>query len=168
MRAVHALRRVASIRIAILVVLAAAATASFAAAASAPHNGVLRFRGGVRAQTTINHSTCSAGPGNAIAISLVDVGGWSSLYLTASAPAHAKHGLAKVSLQGTGNKGNSYAIGVWSWSNQASSRTGAQVAVKGNGAAGAIDVKLPLVSVADSPSLPDVHVALKWTSGMCG
>jgi hypothetical protein len=145
-----------------------ALTVSSSAAASGVPNGVLAFSGGVHGQAKIDRSSCTAGPGNSIAVALTGVGGWQSLYLTVSTPRQGKSGTTKVSLQGTGNKSNSYAIAVWSWVKKASTRTDAQVHVAAKGNAGALDVKLPLVSVADSASLPDVLVAFKWTSATCG
>jgi hypothetical protein len=154
-------------QIGIAIVVGAASTASSAAVARSQRDGVLELRGGIQAQTTINHSQCSAGPGNSIAIALVDVGGWSSLDLSASAPRHDKHGEANVSLQGTGYKTNGAAIAVWSWAKEESAQTSAQVRITGNGTAGVIDVKVPLATVDDSPSVPSVVVALTWSPAAC-
>ena len=143
------------------------AAASSAAGARSAATGVLTFSGGIRAHTKVDRSTCTAGPGNGIRISLANVGGWASLYLTASAPAQGKKGTAKVSLQGTGASGNDYAIAVWSWSKPASSKTSKQVQIANKGSQGALSVNLPLAGVDDGPTLPDVAIAFKWAPGTC-
>jgi len=150
--------------IAVGILLAAASSAAGARTAS---TGILTFSGGIRAHTKIDRSSCTAGPGNGIRITLANVGGWASLFLTASAPAQGKKGTAKVSLQGTGASGNDYAIAVWSWSKPASSGTAKQVQIANKGTQGTLKLKLPLAGVDDGPTLPDVAVALKWAPGTC-
>lgn len=159
--------RLASFQLAVAVVVGALAPASFAAVAKSDRSGLLEFRGGIQAQTTVKPATCTAGPGNAIAITLANVGGWSSLYLTASAPRSGERGVAKVSLQGTGHRDNAYAIALWNWTKKAGVGGSAAVHITANGTAGTINVVLPLVTVDDSSSFPAVGVALNWTSGIC-
>jgi hypothetical protein len=142
-------------------------SSSFAAGARDERSGVLQFGGGIRAQTSIGRLTCTAGPGNAIAISLNNVGGWSSLYLTVSAPRQGKQGQAKVSLQGTGHQDNAYAIALWNLDKKVGAGGNVPIHVTANGASGSIDVKLPLVTVDDAGSVPAVTVALTWASGTC-
>lgn len=154
---------------AMAVALAAATAASYALAtrANLAPSGVLEFGGGIQARATLSRSTCTSGPGEAIAITLADVGGWSSLDLTASTPQPGKHGLAKVSLQGTGDRDNAYAIAIWSWTKQESAHPNTQVRITGDGSAGEIDLKVPIAGVDDVSSLPPVVVAVTWKPGMC-
>jgi hypothetical protein len=159
--------RTALAQLGVAIVVGAVITASPAAGEGGNRHGVLEFRGGIKAQTNINPSTCTAGPGDAIAISLLNVGGWQSLYLTASTPLPGKHGVAKVALQGTGKQDNAYAIAVWSWTKAESVRSSGPVRISANGASGTINVKLPLASVDDVSSIPPVAIALHWTPGTC-
>jgi len=130
-------------------------------------SGVVEFGGGIHARATFGRSTCTSGPGNAITISLVDVGGWSSIDLSASMPRSGKRGFAKVSLQGTGDRDNAYAIAIWSWTKLASATSSKQVRITGDGSAGAIDVKVPIASVDDVSTQPPVAVAVNWKPGTC-
>jgi hypothetical protein len=148
-------------------VLAGSATAAFSATTRSEHGGVLGFSGGIQAQTTLKPSTCTAGPGDSIAIALANVGGWSSLYLTASTPRPGQRGVAKVSLQGTGHRDNAYAIAVWDWTKKAAGGAGFPLRITANGTDGAMNVKLPLVTVDDSSSFPAVVLTLSWSAGTC-
>ncbi len=152
---------------AIAVAIGAGAGGAAAVVARGAHDGLLQFSGGIDAQTSVSRATCTTGPADSIAISLVNVGGWSSLYLTASTPAPGKHGETKVSLQGTGHRDNADAIAIWTYGKKAASGPDAPVRITANGSAGTLKVKLALAAVDDASSIPAVNIALQWTAGVC-
>jgi hypothetical protein len=151
----------------VAIVAGAVATASFGAVAKGEATGVLEFRGGIQAQTNVNRSTCRSGPGDSIAITLANVGGWSSLVLTASTPRPGERGIAKVSLQGTGHRDDADGIAIWSLVKKAATGAGAPVRIAANGSAGTINVTLPLASVDMIANPSSVVIALHWTLGAC-
>jgi hypothetical protein len=135
--------------------------------AAAADAATLVLTGGINATIRLTPANCSAGPGASLTVNDVPGGGWESLSLYGIDPAPGRRGAAELDLNGSGFRKAPYAVDDWIWKATKRGHISRPLNIAANGAAGSIDVVVPVSDTFLAPKTKAVKVALTWHAGAC-